>query len=62
MDTHISNLNPSSWLLLYRPQDIIVFMIGGITYEEAFAVHNINKSAPGVRVVLGGTTLHNSQT
>ncbi|KAL5004132.1 hypothetical protein ScPMuIL_017588 [Solemya velum] len=42
-----------------RPQDIVVFMIGGTTYEESFAVHHINRSNPGVRVVLGGTTVHN---
>ncbi|XP_033634914.1 vacuolar protein sorting-associated protein 45-like [Asterias rubens] len=53
-------LGPSQ--LKDRPQDIIVFMVGGITYEEALAVYNINKSTPGVRIVLGGTTVHNSQT
>ena len=43
-----------------RPQDVIVFMVGGITYEEAMAVSMLNKTTPGVRVVLGGTTVHNS--
>ncbi|KAL0818543.1 hypothetical protein ABMA28_008982 [Loxostege sticticalis] len=43
-----------------RPQDIIVFMVGGATYEEALSVHQINQAYPGVRVVLGGTTIHNS--
>ena len=45
-----------------KPQDIIVFMIGGTTYEEAKMVAQINASSPGVRVVLGGTTVHNSTT
>lgn len=45
-----------------RPQDIVVFMIGGCTYEEALAVHLLNRSTPGVRIVLGGTTVHNSKT
>ncbi|XP_005107406.1 vacuolar protein sorting-associated protein 45 [Aplysia californica] len=45
-----------------RPQDIIVFIIGGCTYEEALAVHNFNRMMPGVRIVLGGTTLHNSKS
>lgn len=45
-----------------RPQDIIVFMIGGTTYEEALAIDSINRSMPGVKVVLGGTTVHNSQS
>ncbi|RIA86707.1 Sec1-like protein [Glomus cerebriforme] len=43
-----------------RPQDIIIFMVGGVTYEEARHIAQINASAAGVRVVLGGTTVHNS--
>ena len=45
-----------------KPQDIIVFMIGGATYEEAKMIAQINASSPGVRVVLGGTMIHNSTT
>ncbi|KAF2430437.1 vacuolar protein sorting-associated protein VpsB [Tothia fuscella] len=45
-----------------KPQDIIVFIVGGTTYEEARVVAQINASSPGVRVVLGGTTVHNSTT
>ncbi|KAK4177074.1 putative vacuolar protein sorting-associated protein 45 [Triangularia setosa] len=45
-----------------KPQDIIVFIIGGATYEEAKMVAGINASTPGVRVVLGGTTVHNAAT
>ena len=45
-----------------RPQDIIVFIIGGATYEEAKVVAQINASSPGIRVVLGGSTIHNSST
>lgn len=45
-----------------KPQDIIVFMIGGATYEEAKMVASINASSPGIRVVLGGTTIHNAAT
>lgn len=44
-----------------RPQDIIVFIVGGVTYEEAYGVANFNKTNQGVRVVLGGTTVHNSR-
>ncbi|XP_045539095.1 vacuolar protein sorting-associated protein 45 [Papilio machaon] len=43
-----------------RPQDIIVFIVGGVTYEESLCVHQINQANPGVKVVLGGTTIHNS--
>jgi vacuolar protein sorting-associated protein 45 len=45
-----------------KPQDIIVFMIGGTTYEEAKSVAQINASLPGIRVVLGGTGVQNSTT
>ena len=45
-----------------KPQDIIVFMVGGATYEEAKMVAQVNASSPGVRVVLGGTSIHNSTT
>jgi vacuolar protein sorting-associated protein 45 len=49
-----------SQALKERPQDIVVFMVGGATYEEAKLVADINNSTPGVRVVLGGTNIHNS--
>ncbi|KAI0190089.1 Sec1-like protein [Astrocystis sublimbata] len=45
-----------------KPQDIIVFIVGGATYEEAKTIAGINASSPGVRVVLGGTTIHNGAT
>ncbi|KAI0382651.1 Sec1-like protein [Hypomontagnella monticulosa] len=45
-----------------KPQDIIVFVVGGATYEEAKTVASINASSPGVRVVLGGTNVHNAAT
>jgi len=52
-------LGPST--LRDRPQDIIVFIIGGATYEEALTVYNLNRTTPGVRIVLGGTTVHNTK-
>ncbi|GJN68261.1 vacuolar protein sorting-associated protein 45 [Purpureocillium lilacinum] len=45
-----------------KPQDIIVFMVGGATYEEAKMIAGVNASTPGVRVVLGGTSIHNAAT
>jgi vacuolar protein sorting-associated protein 45 len=45
-----------------KPQDIIVFIVGGATYEEAKMVAQVNASSPGVRVVLGATAIHNSTT
>ncbi|XP_025838906.1 vacuolar protein sorting-associated protein 45 isoform X6 [Vulpes vulpes] len=53
-------LGPST--LRDRPQDIIVFIIGGATYEEALTVYNLNRTTPGVRIVLGGTTVHNTKS
>jgi len=44
-----------------KPQDIIIFMVGGVTYEEARIVTQVNASIPGVRVVLGGTNVVNSE-
>lgn len=50
----------------FRPQDVIIFMIGGTTYEEARAIGRLNQelSAQGgvnaTRVLLGGTCVHNS--
>ncbi|KAM7450805.1 vacuolar protein sorting-associated protein 45 [Porites harrisoni] len=51
-----------SSVLRDRPQEIIVFMVGGATYEEAYAVYNLNKTLPGVKIVLGGTTIHNCKS
>lgn len=43
-----------------RPQDIIVFIVGGATYEESLCVHQLQQAHPSVRLILGGTTIHNS--
>ncbi|KAK4169211.1 Sec1-like protein [Cladorrhinum sp. PSN259] len=46
-----------------KPQDVVVFIVGGATYEEAKMVAGLNAgSAGGVRIVLGGTTVHNAAT
>jgi hypothetical protein len=45
-----------------KPQDIIVFIVGGVTFEEAKTVSQLNAASPGVRIVLGGTCIHNSTT
>ncbi|KAK6902765.1 hypothetical protein I203_108024 [Kwoniella mangroviensis CBS 8507] len=51
-----------------RPQDIIIFMIGGTTYEEGRAVALLNQKLAsdaaggpgGTRILLGGSMVHNS--
>jgi vacuolar protein sorting-associated protein 45 len=46
-----------------KPRDLIVFMLGGTTFEEAAVVADLNAAAAGaVRVVLGGTFMHNSKS
>lgn len=54
---------------MQKPQDVIIFMIGGTTYEEARTVALLNEegatagsSAYGTRFLLGGTCVHNSGT
>jgi len=47
-----------------KPTEIIVFIIGGATFEEAFHVNRINTTpaSPPVRVILGGTTILNTKS
>jgi vacuolar protein sorting-associated protein 45 len=43
------------------PNEIIVFMVGGVTYEEGTKVSEFNQSNKGrIQVILGGSTVHNS--
>eukprot|EP01127_Copromyxa_protea_P020956 TRINITY_DN7086_c0_g1_i1.p1 TRINITY_DN7086_c0_g1~~TRINITY_DN7086_c0_g1_i1.p1 ORF type:complete len:561 (+),score=137.81 TRINITY_DN7086_c0_g1_i1:87-1769(+) len=42
-----------------KPQNVLIFMTGGITYEEAFAVNGLNASS-STNVLLGGTSILNS--
>ncbi|KAM0944221.1 putative sec1-like protein [Dioscorea sansibarensis] len=44
-----------------RPQDVVIFIIGGTTYEEArtVALHNVSNS--GTRFILGGSVVLNSK-
>jgi len=47
-----------------RPQDVIVFIVGGVTFEESFAMQEFlaKPENSGMRIVLGGTTIHNSKS
>ncbi|KAI8975455.1 Sec1-like protein [Mycotypha africana] len=49
-------------LVRERPQDIIVFVCGGVTFEEAKYIAQLNVSTPGVRIVIGGNNILNSKT
>lgn len=47
-----------------RPSEVVVFIVGGVTMEEAAKVAEFNAAGPqvngGMKVVLGGSTIHNS--
>lgn len=45
-----------------RPQEIILFVIGGITYEESLTVYNLNRQLPGTKIIIGGSMIHNSKS
>lgn len=45
-----------------RPQDIVVFIVGGATYEEARLVAELNATTRGVRIILGSTAIHNTDS
>ena len=44
-----------------KPQDVFVFIVGGVTYAEAHVVAQFNKSNQGMRVVLGSNYVINSE-
>merc|ERR1719369_2127511 len=43
-----------------RVKTVVVFIVEGFTYEEAFTVHQLNTSL-GVQIILGGTSTLNSR-
>jgi vacuolar protein sorting-associated protein 45 len=68
----VESMGPNAGL--QRPQDVILFIIGGATYEEARTVAlfnqdpvagsngGISSAAAGTRILLGGTCVHNSSS
>ncbi|XP_042494685.1 vacuolar protein sorting-associated protein 45 homolog [Macadamia integrifolia] len=44
-----------------RPQDVVIFVVGGTTYEEARAVALQNAANSGTRFILGGSAVLNSK-
>jgi len=43
-----------------KPSEVIVFIVGGATYEEATKVAEFNAANPSMKVLLGGSCVHNS--
>jgi hypothetical protein len=41
---------------------VIVFVVGGATYEEAKEIASAFNNGEGVRVILGGNYIHNSKS
>lgn len=44
-----------------RPQEVVIFIIGGTTYEEARTVALQNATNSGTRFILGGSVVLNSK-
>ncbi|PKA58424.1 Vacuolar protein sorting-associated protein 45 like [Apostasia shenzhenica] len=44
-----------------RPQDVVIFIVGGTTYEEARTVALQNAPSSGTRFILGGSVVLNSK-
>ncbi|KAJ6218765.1 hypothetical protein RDWZM_004577 [Blomia tropicalis] len=45
-----------------RPIELIVFMIGGITYEESMVVHQLNRTLSNMKILIGGSSVHNTES
>ncbi|XP_016569589.1 vacuolar protein sorting-associated protein 45 homolog isoform X2 [Capsicum annuum] len=44
-----------------RPQEVVIFIVGGTTYEESRSVALQNSTNSGIRFILGGSALLNSK-
>ncbi|PWA84115.1 vacuolar protein sorting 45 [Artemisia annua] len=45
-----------------RPQEVVIFIVGGTTYEESRSVALQNSLNSGIRFILGGSSLLNSKS
>ncbi|KAG7882689.1 hypothetical protein KL938_003112 [Ogataea parapolymorpha] len=43
-------------------QELVIFIVGGVTYEEARLVAELNQLNPGLKIVIGGTHILDSDT
>lgn len=46
---------------LNRLQEVVIFIVGGTTYEESRSVALQNASNSGIRFILGGSVVLNSK-
>ena len=42
------------------PDEVLIFIVGGVTYEEGTKIAEFNQSNHHVKVILAGSTVHNS--
>ena len=42
-------------------RDLIIFIVGGVTFEEEAVIYNRNKNNPNQKIILGGTDILNTQ-
>lgn len=43
-----------------RPTEVIIFIVGGATFEEATKITEFNNASSNMKVLLGGSCVHNS--
>lgn len=46
----------------FRPQDIFIFVVGGITFEEVAMINKLNNELEDINLIIGGSTIHNSSS
>jgi len=59
-NTNTTTTNQQSQLQqgqILKPSEVIMYVIGGVTYEESFHIQMMNKQ--GARILLGGSYVHN---
>jgi vacuolar protein sorting-associated protein 45 len=45
-----------------KPSEVVIFIVGGATFEEATKIAEFNRANPSMRVILGGSCVHNSNS
>jgi len=61
-DSAFPGLLPSTGPAGAKPNEVFVFMVGGATFEEATKVSEFNAANAPMKVYLGGSCVHNSNS
>lgn len=59
--TELISLADPTFDAFHRPQEVVIFVVGGTTYEESRSVFLQNSTNSGIRFILGGTAVLNSK-